>query len=342
MQYLPLGNTGLYVSRICFGTMTFNEPDRLFGAVVGAMGQETADRMVGAALDAGVNFFDTANVYGDGVSERMLGKALGDRRGDAVIATKVHSTQSEEINALGTSRLSIMRELEGSLRRLGTDWIDLYQVHSFDPTTPLEETLRALDDCVRQGKVRYIGLSNFAAWQIAKADGLARRMGTERFCSVQAYYSLVGRELEREILPAAMDLGLGTMIYSPLAGGFLSGKYTGGDAGEGRRKKFAFPPVDVERGDRIVEALREIGPAHDASPAQLALAWLLHKPGVTSVIVGATKMAQLQDNIAAVDLELSSEEMERLDGLSALSPEYPAWTPTVPRGVNPFAALGQL
>ena len=215
-------------------------------------------------------------------------------------------------------------------------------MHSFDPTTPLEETLRALDDCVRQGKVRYIGLSNFAAWQIAKADGLARRMGTERFCSVQAYYSLVGRELEREILPAAMDLGLGTMIYSPLAGGFLSGKYTGGDAGEGRRTKFAFPPVDVERGDRIVEALREIGPAHDASPAQLALAWLLHKPGVTSIIVGATKMAQLQDNIAAVDLELSSEEMERLDGLSALSLEYPAWAPTVPRGVNPFAAMAQV
>ena len=339
MQYLPLGNTGLYVSRICLGAMTFNEPGSLHGSIIGATGQELADRMVGACFDAGVNFFDTANIYGNGVSEQMLGKALGDRRGDAVVATKLNFTQSEGINALGTSRLSVMREIEGSLQRLGTDWIDLYQVHGFDITTPLEETLRALDDCVRQGKVRYIGLSNFAAWQIAKADGLAQRMGTERFCSAQVYYSLVGRELEREIMPAVLDHGLGTMIFSPLAGGFLSGKYTGDGDGKGRREKHASPPVDLEKGDRIVEELIEVAAAHGNSPAQVALAWLLHKEGVTSLVVGATKMEQLEDNIAAVGVQLSADEMQRLDEVSALKPEYPAYQPTPQRGANFMAAV---
>ena len=339
MQYLPLGNTGLYVSRICLGAMTFNEPGSIHGSIIGATGQELADRMVGTALDAGINFFDTANIYGNGLSEQMLGKALGNRRGDAVIATKVCFTQSENINALGTSRMSIMREVEGSLQRLGTDWIDLYQVHGFDQTTPLEETLRALDDCVRQGKVRYIGLSNFAAWQIAKADGLARHMGTERFCSVQAYYSLVGRELEREIIPAVMDHGLGTMIFSPLAGGFLTGKYSGDNVEKGRRDKHASPPVGLENGDRIVEQLIKVAAAHRTSPAQVALAWLLHKEGVTSIIVGATKMNQLEDNIAATDLKLSADEMKRLDEVSALSVEYPDWVPSVRRGDDFLSAV---
>jgi aryl-alcohol dehydrogenase-like predicted oxidoreductase len=207
--------------------MTFNEPGSVHGDIIGATGQKLANEMVSTALDAGINFFDTANVYGNGISEQMLGKALNNRRENAVISTKLCFSSSQDINAIGNSRLSIMREVEGSLQRLGTDYIDLYQVHGFDPTTPLEETLRAMDDCVRQGKVRYIGLSNFAAWQIAKADGLSRNMGTERFCSVQAYYSLAGRELEREIIPAVQDFGLGTMIYSPLAGGFLTGKYSG-------------------------------------------------------------------------------------------------------------------
>ena len=319
--------------------MTFNEPGSQHGNIIGATGQELADQMVGTAFDAGINFFDTANIYGNGVSEQMLGKALGDRRGDAVIATKLCFSSSQGINDLGNSRLSVMREVEGSLKRLGTDWIDLYQVHGFDPTTPLEETLRALDDCVRQGKVRYIGLSNFAAWQIAKADGLARNMGTERFCSVQAYYSLVGRELEREIIPAVMDHGLGTMIFSPLAGGFLTGKYSGANAEKGRREKHASPPVDLEKGDRIVEELIEIGAAHGTSPAQVALAWLLHKEGVTSVIVGATKIEQLKGNIAAADLKLSVDEMKRLDEVSALKVEYPAYQPTIQRGNNFLRAV---
>lgn len=342
MQYLPLGNTGLYVSRVCLGTMTFGEEGDAFGDMIGATGQELADRMVGTAFDAGVNFFDTANMYGFGKSEVMLGKALGKRRSDAIIATKVYFTTKTEINALGTSRLSIMREVEDSLKRLGTDWIDLYQVHSFDPTTPLEETLRALDDCVRQGKVRYIGLSNFAGWQIARADGLARLLGTERFCSVQAYYSLVGRELERDILPAVRDLGIGVMVWSPLAGGFLSGKYTGGESGEGRRKKFDYPPVDPEKGDRVVEVLRAIGADHDASPAQVAQAWLLHQDGVTTVIVGARKHEQLVDNLKIVDLQLSAEELSRLNDASRLTPEYPNYHPPFQRGQNPFEIFSEM
>lgn len=342
MQYLPLGKTGLYVSRICLGTMTFNDSDSAFGRIIGGMSQAEADRFVGTAIDAGVNFFDTANMYGEGASERMLGKALAKNREDAVIATKVYFTNRTEINALGTSRKSIMREIEKSLQRLGTDYVDLYQVHSFDPTTPLEETLRALDDLVRQGKVRYIGLSNFAGWQIAKADGLASLLATERFCSVQAYCSLVGRELEREILPAARDLGLGVMVWSPLAGGFLSGKYTGERAGAGRRAKFNYPPVDLERGDRIVEVLREIAAARDATPARVALAWLLHQDGVTSVIVGARKLQQLEDNLASVDLRLTDDELTRLDEVSALKPEYPNILPPRERGTNPFAMLEEM
>ena len=342
MQYLPLGNTGLYVSRICLGTMTFAEPDNPMAQMIGGTGQDVADRMVAAALEAGVNFFDTANMYGFGESETILGRALQGRRQDSIIATKVYFPEGTGINDMGTSRLAIMREVERSLTRLGTDWIDLYQVHSFDDTTPLEETLRALDDCVRQGKVRYIGLSNFAAWQIAKADGLARNLGTERFCSVQAYYSLAGRELEREILPAVRDLGLGVMVWSPLAGGYLSGKFTGGEGGEGRRLNFDFPPLDRARGDAIVGVLREVGGAHDASPARVALAWLLHREGVTSVIVGARKQEQLVDNLAAADLQLSPDELQALDDVSRLAPEYPGWFAPAQRGQDMFARWSDL
>lgn len=339
MKYKSLGNTGLYVSELTLGTMTFNEPGSQHGNIIGATGQKLANQMVDTALDAGINFFDTANVYGDGVSEQMLGKALGKKRGDAVIGTKLCFSSSKNINALGNSRLSVMREVEGSLQRLGTDYIDLYQVHGFDPTTPIEETLRAMDDCVRQGKVRYIGLSNFAAWQIAKADGISKSMEIERFCSVQAYYSLVGRELEREILPAVKDLGLGTMIFSPLAGGFLTGKYSGANAEKGRRDKHASPPVDMEKGDLIVEQVVKIAETKNATPAQVALAWLLHKEGVTSVIVGATKLSQLEGNIEATDLNLSEEEMKILNDVSALKVEYPAYQPVIKRGDNFLRAV---
>ncbi len=337
MKYNPLGNTGLYVSELTLGTMTFDEEDGSYSGLIGATGQELATKMVDLSLEAGINIFDTANVYSSGMSEIMLGKALGARRQDALIATKLYNAMTSGPNDLGTSRLAIMREVEASLTRLGTDYIDLYQVHMFDPTTPLEETLRALDDLVRQGKVRYIGLSNFSAWQIAKADGLAKLMGTEKFCSVQAYYSLVGRELEREIIPAAMDLGLGTLIWSPLAGGFLSGKFTREGEVSGRRANFPFPPVDTDQGYDVVDKLVEIAESKNASVAQVSLAWLLHKPGVTSVIVGARKEEQLIDNLGAAEIALSDEEVAQLDALSALKPEYPNYIPPQQRGETLFS-----
>jgi len=337
MKYQALGNTGLYVSELTLGTMTFADRSRTSPMLktVGATGQDLATRMVDMSIEAGVNVFDTANLYGLGDSEVMLGKALGSRRKDVVIATKVFNPFGDKPNDLGTSRVAIMREVEGSLTRLGTDWIDLYQVHAFDYTTPLEETLRALDDLVHQGKVRYIGLSNFSAWQIAKADGLARLLGTERFCSVQAYYSLVGRELEREIIPASMDLGLGILAYSPLAGGFLSGKYTRQGAAEGRRTHVEYPPVDKERGFAILDVLGPMSADRGVSVAQLAVAWLLHKKGVTSVIIGARREEQLAANLAAASIALSEEEMAALDDVSALAPEYPNYVPWMrTRGVD--------
>ncbi|MBP0016379.1 MAG: aldo/keto reductase [Cyanobacteria bacterium SBLK] len=332
MKYSALGNTGLYISQLTLGAMTFDQKEGSFGQLIGGTGQTLATKMVDLAIAAGINLFDTANIYGMGESEVMLGKALGSRRKDVLIATKYCNPMSALPNAVGTGRLAAMREVEDSLQRLGTDWIDLYQVHSFDVTTPLEETLRALDTLVKQGKVRYIGLSNFAAWQIAKADGIAQRSGWERFCSVQAYYSLVGRELEREIIPAALDLGLGILVWSPLAGGFLTGKYTREASREGRRAKLKFPPVNEERGFDIVDVLREIADRHNASIPQIALAWLLHKPGVTSIIIGARKEEQLVDNLKSADIVLSTEEMTRLDEVSQLAPEYPHWIQPLQRG----------
>ncbi len=337
MKYKQLGHTGLYVSELTLGTMTFDDEGGSYAGLMGATGQDLATRMVDLSIEAGINICDTANVYSSGVSEEMLGRALGGRRKDMLIATKLASTLTTGPNDFGTSRLAVMREVEGSLSRLGTDYIDLYQVHSFDYTTPLEETLRALDDLVRQGKVRYIGLSNFAGWQIAKADGLARQLGTERFASAQSYYSLAGRELERDVIPAVRDLGLGTFIWSPLASGFLSGKYTRNGEAAGRRAKFEFPPVDKDQGFDIIDVLAQIAEAKTASVAQVALAWLLHKPGVTSVIVGARKEEQLIDNLGASDIALGADEMARLDEVSALKPEYPGYLPQMRRGDSLFA-----
>jgi len=341
MKYKSLGNTGLYVSELTLGTMTFDKEGGSYSAIMGATGQELATKMVNLSLDAGINIFDTANVYGSGVSETMLGKALSNKRKDVLIATKLYNTMTFGPNDLGTSRLAIMREVEASLNRLGTDYIDLYQVHGFDTTTPLEETLKALDDLVRQGKVRYIGLSNFSAWQIAKADGLAKLLGTEKFCSVQAYYSLVGRELEREIIPASIDLGLGTMIVSPLAAGFLSGKYTRNSEATGRRANFDYPPVEKEQGYNIVDKLKEIAESKNASVAQISLAWLLHKQGVTTVIIGARNQEQLTDNLGATDIDLTKEEIKQLDEVSAIKPEYPQYLPQMQRGQNLFGSFGK-
>ena len=342
MKCNPLGNTGLYVSELTLGAMTFADESSEFAKMIGGTGQKLATRMVDLSLEAGINIIDTANVYAFGESEIMLGKALGERRNDVLIATKFYHPFGTGPNDLGGSRLAIVREVEGSLKRLNTDWIDLYQIHSFDYTTPLEETIRSLDDVVRQGKVRYIGLSNFSAWQIAKADGLARLLGTERFCSAQVYYSLVGRELEREILPAVRDLGLGTMIWSPLAGGFLSGKYNRESETEGRRKSFSFPPVNLEQGYDIVDELKTIAEAHDAAVAQIALAWLRYQDGVTTTIIGATREKQLISNLESVDIELTEDDMARLDKVSAIPSEYPHWLSPMERGDDLFSRFSDL
>jgi aryl-alcohol dehydrogenase-like predicted oxidoreductase len=327
MQYQQLGNTGVFVSRLCFGAMTFGGASGSLFEVIGALKQQEADSLVGASLDAGVNFFDTANVYGEGESEVLLGRALGNRRKDAVLATKVYSRMGPGANQVGSSRLNIIQQAEESLKRLNTDYIDLYQVHGFDWITPLEETMKALDHLIRQGKVRYIGCSNFAAWHVMKAQGISAQYGLEKFATLQAYYSLVGRELEREIIPMLNDQKIGLLPWSPLAGGLLSGKFTRNSAGDqnARRTKFDFPPVDMEKSYAVIDLLQEIAKRRNASVAQVALAWLLHQSSVTSVIIGAKNLSQLKDNLGAVDVTLSQEDLKQIDDVSRLRPEYPQW-----------------
>ena len=328
MRYKTLGRTGLFVSELCLGTMTFGGKGDLWGKI-GSLGQDEADALVKFAVDAGVNFIDTANVYSEGVSEEMTGQAirnLGIARDEIVVATKAFGQMAPGQNGRGSSRYHLIDACKASLKRLQLDHIDLYQLHGFDDATPMEETLRALETLVQHGHVRYIGVSNWAAWQIAKALGMAERLGLHRFASLQAYYTIAGRDLERELVPMMASEGVGLMVWSPLAGGFLSGKYdreqTGG---EGRRASFDFPPVDKDRGFDVIDSIRPIAAAHDASVAQVALAWLLHQKAVTSVIVGANKPEQLRDNLGAVELTLSPDDLAALDAVSALPPEYPGW-----------------
>lgn len=331
MKYKQLGRTGLFVSEICLGTMTFGgNADAGMWKAIGSLGQGEVDGIVGKALAAGVNFLDTADVYSFGQSERLLGQALknlGVARKDVVIATKVFGEMGPGPNDRGASRGHIMDSVRGSLERLQTDHIDLYQIHGTDPLTPVDETLRALDDLVREGLVRYVGVSNWAAWKIAKALGRSEARGYVRFETLQAYYSIAGRDLERELVPLLAEEGLGLMVWSPLAGGLLSGKFgPGAEAEEGaRRAHFDFPPVQLDRAWACVAAMREIGRAHGASVARVALAWLLAKPQVMSVIIGAKSLPQLEDNLAASELSLSPAEMARLDEVSALPAEYPGW-----------------
>ena len=331
MQFQQLGNTGVFVSRLCFGAMTFGGKGSLFEAI-GALGQKEADELIGQSLDAGINFIDTANVYATGESETMVGKALGPRRKDVVLATKVFGRMGDGPNEVGLSRLHILQSAEASLKRLGTDYIDLYQIHGFDSVTPLEETMAALSDLVRQGKVLYIGCSNLAAWQVVKAQGISAMHRLEKFATLQAYYSIAGRDLEREIVPMLQDQKLGLLPWSPLAGGFLSGKYTrsGAADADSRRTKFNFPPVDVEKAYDIVEVMRKVGARRGATVPRIALAWLLHQPSVTSVIIGAKKTSQLADNLGAVDLKLDAEDLKELDAVSKLRPEYPGWMLNMP------------
>src|SRR5207244_5755391 len=329
MQYTTLGNTGLLVSRLSLGTMTFSGGEGIY-KVIGTVDQKGADELVKASIDGGINFFDTADVYSEGESETTLGqsfKNLNIARKGVVLATKVYSRVGPGRNDVGASRGHIMDAVEASLRRLHTDHIDLYQIHANDSVTPVEETLRALDTLVTQGKVRYIGVSNWQAWKIAKALGISEFKNLARFDTLQAYYSIAGRDLERELVPLLEAEKTGLLVWSPLAGGLLSGKFSRQNQKpeDSRRSEFDFPVVDKERTWKILDAMAPIAKTHDCSPARISLAWLLAKPVVTSVILGAKRLDQLQDNLAAEELNLPADEIKILDEVSALPPTHPAW-----------------
>lgn len=330
MKYRMLGNTGVYVSVVSLGTMTFGGAGTDLGDALGGLDLRATEAVVGQALDLGVNLIDTADVYSGGESEELLGKALGARRDDVIVATKFSARTGAGPNQIGSSRLHLMRALEDSLRRLGTDHIDLYQLHSVDPVTPIDETLAALDDAVRQGKVRYVGCSNLAAWQMMKARAASERHGWARFVASQSYYSLLGRDVEREIVPMALDQNLSLLVWAPLAGGILSGKYDRSGANEpGARRAAAdypdFPPVDPASAWDMVEALRAVATRHGVSPAQVALAWVLSRPAVTSVVVGAKRPDQLVDSAGAADLVLSAQDVAELEAVSDPGGYYPQW-----------------
>jgi aryl-alcohol dehydrogenase-like predicted oxidoreductase len=329
MEYATLGNTGLLVSKLCFGTMTFGDGRGIFKAI-GAQGQAEADTLVKTSLEGGINFFDTADVYTEGESEKILGQSLKNlriAREDVVIATKVYGRVGPGRNDIGASRGHIMDGVEASLRRLQLDHIDLYQIHANDSITPVEETLRALDTLVQQGKVRYIGCSNWPAWKIAKSLGISEFKNLARFDTLQAYYSIAGRDLEREIVPLLESEKVGLLVWSPLAGGLLSGKFsrTNQKPADSRRTEFDFPLVDKERTWKILDVIAPISQAHGCSAARVSLAWLLAKPVVTSIIIGAKRLDQLNDNLAATELRLTAHEIKRLDEVSDLPPEYPGW-----------------
>jgi aryl-alcohol dehydrogenase-like predicted oxidoreductase len=329
MKYNTLGHTGLLVSELCLGTMTFAAGEGMWKPIAG-VDQKLADDLVRRSLDAGVNFIDTADVYTNGESEKTLAQAianLGVARKDVVIATKAYGRTGPGRNDIGASRGHLMHAVDASLQRLKTDYIDLYQIHASDSITPIEETLRALDTLVNQGKVRYIGCSNWFAWQIMKALGISELKNLAKFDTLQAYYSIAGRDLEREIVPLLQDQKVGLLVWSPLAGGLLSGKYSRENQKpeDSRRSAFDFPLVDKERTWRILDVLRPIAEAHQTSVATVALAWILAKPFVTSVIIGAKRVDQLEQNLAAAELALTTEEIKQLDEVSVLPPEYPGW-----------------
>lgn len=338
MKYKTLGDTGLLVSTLCFGAMTFSGKG-LF-AMMGGTQQDEADELIKACVDKGINFFDTADIYSEGGSEEMLGQSfrnLGIQRKDVVIATKCFGRMGPGHNDIGASRKHIMEAVDDSLRRLQTDYIDLYQIHGNDHITPLEETLRALDTLVQQGKVRYVGCSNWAAWRLQRALDISEFKNLARLDTLQAYYSIAGRDLERELVPLMEHSKTGLLVWSPLAGGLLSGKFSRENQKpeNSRRSQFDFPIVDKERVWNILDVIRPIAKEHNTSPARVALAWLLSKQVVTSVIIGAKNLTQLEDNIGSVDLQLTEDQLKELDGVSELPPEYPGW-------MIPFQALDRV
>lgn len=341
MRYKTLGNTGLFVSELCLGTMTFGGQG--YWANIGNLQQREAEALIGRAFEHGINFIDTADIYSDGASEEMVGqslKNLGIRREEVVIATKVFGAAGAGPNDSGNSRGHILDSVKGSLRRLQVDHIDLYQLHGFDTVTPIEESLSALDTLVRQGLVRYVGVSNWAAWQMARALGISERLGLARIVSTQNYYTLAGRDVEREIVPLAKADKLGLLVWSPLAGGLLSGKFGRSKEAEdgSRRKTFDFPPVNRERSYDVIEVMEAVANARGATVAQIALAWLLHQPQVASVIIGAKRVEQLDSNALATEITLSAEELAQLNAVSELPKEYPAWF-FRPREVPPKPSL---
>ena len=328
MKYKQLGRSGLLVSELCLGTMTFG--GKGFWSSMGALGQSSVDQIVKGTYEAGINFIDTADVYSEGESELLLGQALkntGIARKDVVIATKAYGVMGPGVNDRGSSRGHLFDACAASLKRMQIDYIDLYQVHAFDPVTPIEETLGALDNLVQRGLVRYIGCSNWAAWQLMKGLGISERRNLARFETIQSFYTIASRDLEREIVPLLKDQGVGLMVWSPLAGGVLADKSVDGkSAPQGtRRATFDFPPVNRDRVDSVIAAMRPIAKAHEVSVARVALAWLLAQKHVTSVLIGAKSTEQLKDNIAATELVLTENELAVLDQASALPPEYPSW-----------------
>ncbi len=329
MRMNKLGRTGLFVSELCLGTMTFGGSEGMWKQI-GALDQDAAERLVGRALDAGINFIDTADVYSEGLSEQITGQALRNLkvpRENVVVATKAFGPTGPGPNARGNSRAHLIDACKASLKRLQLDHVDLYQIHGFDPATPVEETVRALDTLVQHGHVRYVGVSNWAAWQIMKALGIAERENRARFESLQAYYTLAGRDLEREIVPMLRSETVGLMVWSPLAGGLLSGKYSRDQesAADGRRAAFDFPPVDRDRAYACIDAMKPIAERRGISVARIALAWLLHQRVVSSVIIGAKRLDQLEDNLAAANVELTEPELDALNQVSTLPKEYPGW-----------------
>jgi aryl-alcohol dehydrogenase-like predicted oxidoreductase len=328
MKYNLLGNTGVLVSELCLGAMTFGEKE--FLKEIGELSQDEVEQMVKTSFDKGINFIDTANAYSQGLSELLLGNAikkLGIQRQHVVIASKLRARMGEGVNQVGLSRLHIADAINNSLKRLGMDYLDLLYIHGVDTFTSLEETMRGLEDVVRAGKVRYLGVSNHPAWMVMKANGIADKMGWTKFVALQYYYSIAGRDIEREIVPMALSEELALMPWSPLAGGFLSGKYSRKvqKAGNSRRDSFNYPIIDKEKTYDIIELMERIGEDHQSSVAQVALAWLRKKQGVTSIIIGARELKQLLDNIASADLQLTFDEMNQLDAISELKIEYPLW-----------------
>ena len=328
MRYNFLGNTGLVVSELCFGTMTFG--GKGYWETIGKIQQQEVNELMKTVVDAGINFIDTANIYSYGESERLLGQSIidtGINRNDLVIATKVRGRMGEGKNYVGLSRYHIFQSVDESLQRLQLDHVDILYVHGVDPKTPVEETVRALNDIVLTGKVRYVAVCNWPAWMVMKAIGIAEKHGWNKFIGLQYYYSLSSRDIEREILPLAKDQNLALMPWSPLAGGFLSGKYTRHNekAGDSRRDNFDFPPVNRPKAYDIIDVLIEVGKQYGVSAAQIALAWVRLQPGVTSTIIGAKNVDQLNDNVNSTAIELSADDLARINEVSALTKEYPGW-----------------